>query len=284
MRPPPPCARPATVPIRRHVLAAAAQSAPIMFAVASAIAIVDSVGRRNSSSQSQCCVLAARSGVPRLERLVGTQRETSRTESGSGTADVEVVAVPVVDSDPVWRHLRPFISCCRSSRTGSPDRPRRPWWWWSLAAGWSCPARTSPTSLPPWCGGWRARRTENPGRIVLADIDDVVDAATIASVIEAGKPRAVVRAGVTYTARVHPTAPPQRCWLCRRRMARGGWKSPRPVRLTTLSCDRLPRSPRRWRPGSPCRASRHRGQLPRSHDRARHVFRTSRDGKLRRLA
>ena len=50
----------------------------------------------------------------------------------------------------------------------------------------------------------RSAQTENPGRIVLADVDGAVDAA---AVIATGEPQVVVRAGVVHTARLAAVGP-----------------------------------------------------------------------------
>jgi polyketide synthase 12 len=51
----------------------------------------------------------------------------------------------------------------------------------------------------------RAAQTENPGRIVLADIDCDADADVVAAVIKVGEPQVVWRGGVAHNARVNPT-------------------------------------------------------------------------------
>ncbi|MDT5011959.1 MAG: 4-hydroxyphenylalkanoate synthase, partial [Mycobacterium sp.] len=51
----------------------------------------------------------------------------------------------------------------------------------------------------------RSAQTENPGRIVLADVDGPVTEATVAAVLAAGEPQVVVRDGVAHIPRVHPS-------------------------------------------------------------------------------
>ncbi|MCG5433966.1 type I polyketide synthase [Mycobacterium sp. MYCO198283] len=65
----------------------------------------------------------------------------------------------------------------------------------------------------------RSAQTEHPGRIVLADVDDLVDNALVAAALAAKEPQVVWRAGVLHTARVHPVragaaalTPPDGAW------------------------------------------------------------------------
>src|SRR4029077_19855842 len=49
----------------------------------------------------------------------------------------------------------------------------------------------------------RSAQTEHPGRIVLVDSDAPLDEPTVAEVVAAGEPQALVRGGTVHTARVH---------------------------------------------------------------------------------